>query len=78
MGEKTTGCRPRRGIADDADQTAAVPPRILAPQVPRSTELQFRPPHRGNLAIHCQEEMETDGRSALDGPGAEAPDSGRS
>jgi hypothetical protein len=49
-----------------------------APQVPRSTELQFRPPHRGNLAIHCQEEMESDGRTALDGPGAEAPDSGRS
>jgi hypothetical protein len=33
---------------------------------------------RGNLAIHCQEKMKTDGRLGFDGPGAEAPDSGRS
>jgi hypothetical protein len=43
--------------AEDERKALADPQRILAPQVPRSTELQFRPPPCGNLAIHCQEQL---------------------
>jgi hypothetical protein len=64
----------------------AKPHRILAPQVPRSTELQFRPPRRRQPGNSLPGENESDGLRAFDAPalkrrtadGAEAPYSGAS
>ena len=56
----------------------AKPHRIPAPQVPRSTELQFRPPLQRQPGNSLPGGDENRRPSRLRCPGAEAPDNGRS